>query len=81
MKYHCLVMLSYSTSWYVVLSGSNTKYPSLSLTSFQRALPQMCWDRLSLVRRSMMNGTNPAMLLDCVSLLFFPSVTALGDLT
>jgi hypothetical protein len=76
MKYHCLVMLSYSTSRYVLLSESNTKYPSSSLTSFQRAVPLMCWDRLSSVRRSMTNGTNPATLLDCVSLLFFPSVTA-----
>jgi hypothetical protein len=35
MKYHCRLVLSYSTSWYVLPSGSNTKYPSLSLTSFQ----------------------------------------------
>jgi hypothetical protein len=81
MKYHCLVTLLYSTSRYVVLSGSNTKYPSSLLTLFQRAAPLMCWDRLSSVCHSMTNGTNPATLLDCVSLLFFPSVTALGDLT
>jgi hypothetical protein len=52
------------------------KYPSSSLTSFQRAAPLMCWDRLSSVCRLMTNGVNPATLRDCVSLLFFPSVTA-----
>jgi hypothetical protein len=81
MKYHCRLVLLYSTSRYVVLSGSNTKYPSLLLTSFQWAAPRMCWDRLSSVRLLMMNGTNLATLHDCVSLLFFPSVAALADLT
>jgi hypothetical protein len=47
----------------------------------QRAAPCMCWDRLSSVRCLMTNGTNPATLRNCVSLLFFPSVAALADLT